>query len=118
MGLPGKGKVKASTPFPSRGSRVEASNTSRVPPDAALSARPETSSMGSFLGAGASAAGPSTTDEGTSFVEGGPSPSQQEAPFDVDAWHEVHNPFTPLGTVVAFKKTRHGPNRLFVKAPC
>jgi hypothetical protein len=94
MGPPGKGKVKTSTPLPSRGSRVEASNMSRIPPGAALSARPEMSSTGSFLGVGASAAGPSTTDEGTSFAEGRTSSSQQEAPFDVDAWHEAHNPFT------------------------
>ncbi|KAJ7690430.1 hypothetical protein B0H14DRAFT_2652438 [Mycena olivaceomarginata] len=47
---------------------------------------------GSFLGAG-SAAGPSTTDEGTSFAVGGPSSSQQGGAFDIDAWHEAHNPF-------------------------
>jgi hypothetical protein len=73
VGPPGKGKVKVSMPLPSRGSRVEASSVSHVPPGAALSARPETSSAGSFLGAGASAAGLSTTDEGTSFAVGGPS---------------------------------------------
>jgi hypothetical protein len=94
VGPPGKGKAKATTPLPSRVSRVEASNASRIPPGAALSARPEMSSAGSFLGGGASAAGPSNTDEGASFAEGGTSSSQQEAPFDVDAWHEAHNPFT------------------------
>ncbi|KAJ7789124.1 hypothetical protein B0H14DRAFT_2627539 [Mycena olivaceomarginata] len=94
VGPPGKGKVKARSLSSTRGSRVESSNTSRVPPGAALSARPEMSSAGSFLGAGAAAAGPSTTDEGTSFAEGGPSLSQQEASFDVDAWHKAHNPFT------------------------
>ncbi|KAJ7855155.1 hypothetical protein B0H14DRAFT_3449168 [Mycena olivaceomarginata] len=83
VGPPGKGKVKASTPLPSRGSRVEASNASRVPPGAALSARPEIPSAGSFLGAGASSVEPSTTDEGTS----------KRALSDVDAWHEAHNPF-------------------------
>ncbi|KAJ7872541.1 hypothetical protein B0H14DRAFT_2570272 [Mycena olivaceomarginata] len=50
-------------------------------------------SAGSFLGAGASSAGPSTTNEGTSFAEGGTSSSQKEGAFDVDAWHEAHNPF-------------------------
>ncbi|KAJ7852340.1 hypothetical protein B0H14DRAFT_2580955 [Mycena olivaceomarginata] len=50
-------------------------------------------SAGSFLGAGASSAGPSTTDEGTSFAKGGMSSSQKEGAFDVDAWHEAHNPF-------------------------
>ncbi|KAJ7678454.1 hypothetical protein B0H14DRAFT_3536449 [Mycena olivaceomarginata] len=90
---PGKGKAKASTPLLSRGSRVEASNVSRVAPGTALSVRPETSA-GSFLGAGASAAGPSMIDEGTSFAEGGPSSTQQEGTFNVDAWHEAHNPFT------------------------
>ncbi|KAJ7787936.1 hypothetical protein B0H14DRAFT_2628819 [Mycena olivaceomarginata] len=93
VGPPGKGKVKASTPLPSCGSRVEALNASRVPPGSALSARPEMSSAGSFLGAGVSAAGPSTTDEGTSFALGGPSSSQQGGAFDIDAWHEAHNPF-------------------------
>ncbi|KAJ7749752.1 hypothetical protein B0H14DRAFT_2636339 [Mycena olivaceomarginata] len=90
----GKGKGKASMPLPSRGSRVEASNVSHVAPGTALSARPETSSAGSFLGAGASVAGLSTIDEGTSFAEGGASSTQQEGTFDVDAWHEAHNPFT------------------------
>jgi hypothetical protein len=93
VGPPGKGKVKASTPLPSRGSLVEASNASRVPPGSALSARPEMSSAGSFLGAGASAAGPRTTDEGMSFAVGGPSSSQQGGAFNIDAWHEAHNPF-------------------------
>jgi hypothetical protein len=33
------------------------------------------------------------TDEGTSFAVGGLSSSQQGGAFDIDAWHEAHNPF-------------------------
>ncbi|KAJ7693519.1 hypothetical protein B0H14DRAFT_3531086 [Mycena olivaceomarginata] len=93
VGPPGKGKAKASAPLPSRGSGVEASNASRVPPGSALSAQTRDVERGVFLGAGVSAAGPSTTDEGTSFAVGGPSSSQQGGAFDIDAWHEAHNPF-------------------------
>ncbi|KAJ7734699.1 hypothetical protein B0H14DRAFT_3517103 [Mycena olivaceomarginata] len=95
-GAPSKGKAKATGSTSDHELREgSVANTSRIAPGAALSAKPEPSSVGSFLGAGSSAAERSTADGSSSFVGGEPSSSQQETPkFDVDAWHEAHNPFT------------------------
>ncbi|KAJ7811943.1 hypothetical protein B0H14DRAFT_2606130 [Mycena olivaceomarginata] len=96
VGPPGKGKMKATSSTSDREFREgSVTNASRIAPGAALSAKPEPSSAGSFLGAGSSAAERSTADGSSSFAGGEPSSSQQETPkFDVDAWHEAHNPFT------------------------
>jgi hypothetical protein len=66
----------------------------RIAPGAALSAKPEPSSAGSFLGTRSSGAGPNAGDGGSSSTGAGPSSTQQGQRFDVDAWHEAHNPFS------------------------
>jgi hypothetical protein len=90
VGLPGKGKMKATSSTSDHEFREgSVANVSRIAPGAALSAKPEPSSAGS------SAAERSTADGSSSFAGGEPSSSQQETPkFNVDTWHEAHNPFT------------------------
>ncbi|KAJ7819997.1 hypothetical protein B0H14DRAFT_2600242 [Mycena olivaceomarginata] len=94
-GCRSKGKVKATSSTSDREFREgSVANTSRIAPGAALSAKPEPSSTGSFLGAGSSGAGPNTGNRGLLSTGAGSLSTQHEHRFDVDTWHEAHNPFS------------------------
>jgi hypothetical protein len=94
-GAPSKGKAKATSSTSDRELREgSVANTARIAPGAALSAKPEPSSAGSFLGTRSSGAGPNAGEGGSSSTGAGPSSTQQGKRFNVDAWHEAHNPFS------------------------
>ncbi|KAJ7669564.1 hypothetical protein B0H14DRAFT_2657832 [Mycena olivaceomarginata] len=94
-GAPSKGKAKATSSTSDRELREgSVANTSHIAPGAALSAKPEPSSAGSFLGTRPSGAGPNAGEGGSSSTGAGPSSTQQGQCFDVDAWHKAHNPFS------------------------
>ncbi|KAJ7805511.1 hypothetical protein B0H14DRAFT_2611283 [Mycena olivaceomarginata] len=86
MGAPSKGKAKATSLTSDRKFREgSVVNTLCITPGAALSAKPEPLSAGSFLGAGSSGTGPSTGVGGTLSTGAGSSSTQRETPFDVES---------------------------------